>query len=251
MKQTAHDAVAGVGSMFDDLGSGLADEGLLGLADPIGMLDRQDAKRDLAPYFGIVDEDFEGYRNHDQVTQEQFDEIAGMYSDIRLGRGDLTINTDKYEDADAAGAYREDVMGDEAWGAKDHRIYFQDPGQQESVPDNADHIMLAHEMEHARQHITDTQPEGDYGVPGDDYYTENSERATVGLAHSDAAHPADPSAPTENRIRWELNQLGEDWLPRTHYDVSFEPVAGMEHNDKKRNAAWREFLTSLDHPGFD
>lgn len=296
MKETASDAVSSANTWIEDVGNGFADEGIGALLDPVGMMDRQNAKKELAPYFGIVDEDFEGHRNHDQVTQAQFDEIARTYSDIRLGRGDLTINTDKFTDDDAADAYREDVMGDiaklmrttsgreqidflsdnpddvktsirayvkkdgktttpdasfEAWGPNDNRIYFADPGAKPEIPDNANHLMLAHEMEHARQRITGTQPEGDYGVPGDDYFTENSERAAVGLAHSDASHPADKTAATENRIRWELNQIGEEWLPRTNYDVSWAPVPGEERNDKKRNRAWREFLTSPDHPGFE
>jgi hypothetical protein len=298
MKATAHEAISSVATTVEDFGHGIQDEGLFGLADPVGMLDRQDAKRDLAPYFAIEPDDFQGPRNHNEVTRAELDEMARTYSDIRLGRGDLTINTSQIEDPDAADAYREEVMGDighimrstagreqieflghspamehttirpsvyregehagelasvgryEDMGPDDNRITFSNSDAREDVPDGAGFLMLAHEMEHAHQHIMGTHAEGEYGVPGDDPFTMNQERATVGLTHSDAAHPSSMYSATENRIRFELMQIGEDWLPRTHYDTSFAPIEGEEHDDKKRAKAWDSFLTGPDHPGF-
>jgi hypothetical protein len=110
--------------------------------------------------------------------------------------------------------------------------------------------MLGHEMIHASQHILGTHPDGEYGVPGDDVFSANQERATVGLTHSDPSHPSSMYKATENRIRFELGQIGEAWLPRTHYDGSLEPIEGEEHDDRKRAKAWEEFLHSPDHPGF-
>jgi hypothetical protein len=295
----AKKAVDSTSTLIDDIGNGLAEEGLMALFDPVGMLDRQDAKRDLAPYFGIVDDDFEGYRNHDQVTQEQFDEIARTYSDIRRGQGDLSINTDRIANPKMAAEYREARMHDIAMLMRttsgreqidflnnapddvettiqprmkdktgkefvpaasceqydDRRIYLSNVEDVDGTPDvdGISYIILAHEMQHAHEMATHTQAAGTFGVQGhDDRLVENEERQATGLTNSDPAHPTDPKAATENRIRWELYQLGEDWLPRTRYDVSMGDYAGTEKNDKKRARAWREFLTSDDeHPGFE
>ena len=61
--------------------------------------------------FDIVGDDFVGPRQHNQVTQQEFEEIARVYSDIRLGRGDLTMDTSEMP-ADQAAAYRQGVMDD-------------------------------------------------------------------------------------------------------------------------------------------
>lgn len=301
IKQSAHDTVASAShsaaEMIDDIGRGFESEGLFGLADPLGMLDRADAKRDLAPYFAISPDDFDGPHKSNEVTEDEFEAIAREYSDIRRGRGDLSIVTDRIEDPDEAQDYRNDRMHDiamllrtqsgreqieflnnapddakttiqprmhsdgtqapdaacEKWSEKENRIYLSDVQNKGGIPndDGIEHVILAHEMEHSRQMIMNNEATGTSGIAGDDYFTENREMQTAGLVQSDATHPSDPTAATENRIRWELNQLGEDWLPRTHYDVTFADIEGVEHNDKKRNSAWRDFLTSALHPGFD
>jgi hypothetical protein len=260
----AKKAVDSTSTLIDDIGNGLAEEGLMALFDPVGMLDRQDAKRDLAPYFGIVDDDFEGYRNHDQVTQEQFDEIARTYSDIRTtsGREQIDFLNNAPDDVETTIQPRmKDKTGKEFVPAAsceqydDRRIYLSNVEDVDGTPDvdGISYIILAHEMQHAHEMATHTQAAGTFGVQGhDDRLVENEERQATGLTNSDPAHPTDPKAATENRIRWELYQLGEDWLPRTRYDVSMGDYAGTEKNDKKRARAWREFLTSDDeHPGFE
>jgi hypothetical protein len=76
------------------------------------VMDRQDAKADLAPYFAITPEDFVGPRNHNQVTAESYDDIAKTYSDIRLGRNDLKIDATSIADDDERAVYEERVMTD-------------------------------------------------------------------------------------------------------------------------------------------
>lgn len=85
-----------------DFGRGLAQEGLSGLLDPMGMLDRVDAQRDLAERFQVVPDDYAGPRLPNTVTQSEYQGIAHTYSDIRLGRGDLTIDAG-HADSDTGG----------------------------------------------------------------------------------------------------------------------------------------------------
>lgn len=87
------DSLGGLGQTLGDLGRGLQQEGIGGLLDPIGLLDRQRAERDLSNRFQVVPANFRGNRRANQVTQAEYDQIARTYSDIRLGRGDLTIDT--------------------------------------------------------------------------------------------------------------------------------------------------------------
>lgn len=87
------DFLGQLGQTIGDLGRGLSQEGLGGLLDLSGMMDRQQAQRDLSNRFQVVGDDFVGPRNHNQVSQEEYERIAHTYSDIRLGRGDLTVNT--------------------------------------------------------------------------------------------------------------------------------------------------------------
>lgn len=100
-----------VGSLMQgigDLGRGVQQEGLAAVLDPFGAMDRQDAQRDLASRFNVSDTP-DGDQN--SVTPEQFQEIARTYSDIRMGRGNLTLNTDGMSAEDAA-TFRERTMED-------------------------------------------------------------------------------------------------------------------------------------------
>ncbi|MCE9578476.1 MAG: type III secretion system effector protein [Deltaproteobacteria bacterium] len=93
-----------------DLARGLAHEGLGGLADLEGMLDRQRARRDLANRFEIIPDGQQGGHAHNQVTQQEYDALCKTYSDIRLGRGDLTLDTDEITDRAQAQHYRDAAM---------------------------------------------------------------------------------------------------------------------------------------------
>jgi len=99
-----------LGQGIGDLGRGLMQEGLGGALDPVGMMDRMQAQRDLSDRFQVVPDDFIGPRNHNQVSQAEYEQISHTFSDIRLGRGDLTINTSEMTDAAQAQTYRDGTM---------------------------------------------------------------------------------------------------------------------------------------------
>jgi hypothetical protein len=103
------DLLGGMVQTVGDLGRGLQQEGLLGLLDPAGMADRQAAQRELAANFQIIDENEFGPHAGNQVTQEQFEQIARQYSDIRLGRTNFQFDTGEMDDEEAA-QYRRDMM---------------------------------------------------------------------------------------------------------------------------------------------
>ena len=102
-----------IGQTIGDFGRGISQEGLAGLLDPSGMMDRQDAQRDLASRFNIMPDGTPGIREQNQVSEEQFQDIARTYSDIRMGRGDLTLGARpaNMSEADYA-AFREGSMDD-------------------------------------------------------------------------------------------------------------------------------------------
>lgn len=95
-----------------DMRSGMAQEGVLGfLRDPVGVMDRQRAQHELASRFKIVPNDFVGPRAPNQISQQEFEQVSRTYSNIRLGRGDLTINTDEMP-KQQADAFRSGAMND-------------------------------------------------------------------------------------------------------------------------------------------
>ena len=81
-----------IGQNIGDIGRGIRQEGLGALRDPIGLVDRQHAQRQLSDRFQVVHDGFVGPRHHNQVTHGEYARIARTFSDIRLGRGDLTIS---------------------------------------------------------------------------------------------------------------------------------------------------------------
>jgi len=102
-------------SMFGQVGQGIADfasgighEGLSGLLDFGGMMDRADARRDLAKKFSVVDNAADA-RLPNQVTSAQYDQIASTYSNIRRGRTDLQIDGSASSDP---GQFKADMMDD-------------------------------------------------------------------------------------------------------------------------------------------
>lgn len=97
-----------LGQTIGDLGRGLGQEGLSGLLDPSGMMDRQAAQRELRSRFDIVPEDFVGPRMPNQLTEEEFRQQARTFSDIRMGRSDIQF------DGSTDQAYRDGAMGDMA-----------------------------------------------------------------------------------------------------------------------------------------
>lgn len=102
-------AAGQVGQFLGDLTRGFQQEGLSALLDVGGMMDRQQAQRDLSTRFQVVGPDFKGERKANMVSQEEYEKIAHTYSDIRLGRGDLTMDTSEMNAADAK-KYKDGTM---------------------------------------------------------------------------------------------------------------------------------------------
>jgi hypothetical protein len=89
---------------------GLREEGLEGADDLGGMMDRQAAQNELLDKFDIVPDGFTGPRAPNAVTLEEFQQVSRMFSDVRLGRGDL-----KVDGSDLRDPAKRDQMGmDEA-----------------------------------------------------------------------------------------------------------------------------------------
>jgi len=81
-----------IGQTIGDVGRGIDQEGLGAVLDPGGVIDRQRAQRELSDRFQVVNDGFAGPRDHNQVSEADYERIAHTFSDIRLGRGDLTID---------------------------------------------------------------------------------------------------------------------------------------------------------------
>ena len=86
------------GQSVGDVYRGLKQEGVMGLLDPRGMMDRQQAQRDLSDRFQVIPDDFKGERKGNMVTQAEFEATARTFSDIRLSRGDLTLDSSGFDD---------------------------------------------------------------------------------------------------------------------------------------------------------
>ena len=95
-----------------DWASGIQQEGLGAVFDPTGAVDRQRAQEELADRFSVVPDDFVGPRLPNQVTQAEYERIAATYSDVRLGRGDLTIDPSALGTPEEQQAYRDGARGD-------------------------------------------------------------------------------------------------------------------------------------------
>ena len=93
-------------SFLSDWWSGIQQEGLGALFDPSGAVDRQSAQRELASRFDIVGDDFKGNKLPNQLTQEEFQQVARTWSDVRLGRSDLQLDAGMTDEQRAA------TMGD-------------------------------------------------------------------------------------------------------------------------------------------
>lgn len=97
-------------SGLDTAGQIWDEEGMGAIFDPVGALDRHNARQELASRFEVVGDDFVGPRNHNQVSAEEYERIVQTYSDIRLGRGDLTIDTSEMTDPEQERTYRQGTM---------------------------------------------------------------------------------------------------------------------------------------------
>lgn len=74
--------------------------------------DRKKAATELADRFEVVGDDFKGKRLSNQVTQAEYDKICSVYSDVRMGKGDLTIDASKYSKKADQDRYKTGAMND-------------------------------------------------------------------------------------------------------------------------------------------
>lgn len=79
--------------------------------DPVAA-DRKKAATELGDRFEVVADDHEGERLSNQVTAAEYAKICAVYSDVRLGRGDLTIDASKYTSGKDQDAYKAGALGD-------------------------------------------------------------------------------------------------------------------------------------------
>lgn len=101
----------GITEGVESLGNLWDEEGVDMLLDPRGAVDRSAAREELASRFQVVGDDFVGPRLGHQVTADEYEDIVRQYSDIRLGRTDIDIDTDGLSEEDAA-AFRSGTMSD-------------------------------------------------------------------------------------------------------------------------------------------
>ena len=85
-----------LGQTVGDVGRGIRQEGLRGVVDPSGMLDRQRAQRELSDRFQVMPDNVQGPRASNQVSQAEYQRIAHTFSDVRMGRGDLRLDSSDF-----------------------------------------------------------------------------------------------------------------------------------------------------------
>jgi hypothetical protein len=103
--------------------------------DDATLADRAQASTELSAKFKIVQNDSEADGN--AVTQEQFDEIVAMYSDIRMGKTNIEIGTGM--SGDALEAFQDATMEDLArmMQTKSGRALIEDTMHAEDKDGNA------------------------------------------------------------------------------------------------------------------
>lgn len=105
---THDDPTRAPGHWLDNMVTGRADM-MTTLMHPEVVRDRMRAEEELAGRFQIVDGKTKGPRLPNQVTMAEFHKLANTYSDIRLGRGDLSIDPSKSKNPDQ---FKADMMDD-------------------------------------------------------------------------------------------------------------------------------------------
>jgi hypothetical protein len=98
---------------LDRLITGVSQEGIGGIFDYGGMMDRQNAQDELRSRFDVRSaEDMPLFSlAGNVVSDDQYQDIARQWSDIRLGRSDIKIDTSGMTDAEAT-TFQGDTMSD-------------------------------------------------------------------------------------------------------------------------------------------
>ncbi|MCE9579110.1 MAG: type III secretion system effector protein [Deltaproteobacteria bacterium] len=107
---------SGMGSMLalaGDARRAWNEHGAAMLMDPVGVIDRERAERELADRFNVVKDKDKRAGKGNTVSQTEFEQLATQYSDIRLGRSHVKLDTDGVADEDAP-AVRGRIMADVA-----------------------------------------------------------------------------------------------------------------------------------------
>ena len=124
------------GHFIENMMTGRADL-MTSLMNPEVVRDRMRAERELAGRFQIVDGKTKGPRLPNQVTRAEFQQLANTYSDIRLGRGDLTIDAGRAKDP---AQFKADMMDDIAdlLQTKSGRAVIQGLNDATNIDENGD-----------------------------------------------------------------------------------------------------------------
>lgn len=234
-----------LGQTVGDLTRGVSQEGLGGLLDPTGMMDRQAAQRELSSRFTVVGDDFTGPRGHNQVSQAEYERIAHTFSDIRLGRGDLTVDTSQITDPAQARTYRDgamvsiadmmmttsgrrqienlsnNVMRDDAGQAR-HGVPGQDPttlpfGLEAMLPETHRHTTI-------RPLFNDTNGDGNLTNDGHgaaDYFNGNA------FADAEGANGERGAIDTSGRGRWSRDATTNARGAGTNSTIWWNPTASV------------------------
>jgi hypothetical protein len=100
---------------FSRFTSGLMQEGLGGILDYSGMMDRQDAQDELSSRFRVASgDDLNNAVAGNVVSEEDYEKIARTYSDIRLGRSDIEFSGKTRGDDGSGGTVDTDMTPEDA-----------------------------------------------------------------------------------------------------------------------------------------
>jgi hypothetical protein len=107
--QEGDSAYAARGIAPEDVAAALADPA--GKGNAYEAMQRARARRELGAGLEVVPDGYSGPRNPNTVTEAEYAKLSETYMNIRMGRGDLTINTDEMCPEDAI-KYRDGAMKD-------------------------------------------------------------------------------------------------------------------------------------------
>jgi hypothetical protein len=155
-----------------------------GQPDFVGEADRGLARAQLAGKFQVVGPDYQGPRNHNTVSPEEYERIVKAYSDIRLGRGDLTIDSSEFAGTPQEAQYRSGVMDNIA-------MMMQTTAGREQIFTLGDNI-LKDDQGNARK------ADGSAAAPGEEVHRKTTIRALHQDANGDKLRNNDNDAPLDH-----------------------------------------------------
>ena len=214
-------AIAGRGDMMTSL------------FEPEVIKDRMRAEKELAGRFDIVDSNHKGPKLPNQVTRAEYQKLVNTYSDIRMGRGDLTIDASKAKDPDQ---YRADMMDDIA-------DILQTKSGRELIGGLSNSTNIDEDGNTVHRHTTIAPALDEKGNPDTDL---TAERAVGGSAFGKNIHNDDgtPGVGTDTLINFnpnmdvtENNEQG-DVVGRTRSDVALYHELVHSYTDTRGHTKW-------------